>query len=270
MSQIAGISGRRRSDLARVLSSTRNFITPDDVVTALELDPDTAAKRLARWAKDGWLRRVRRGLYIAVPVGVTNPSSWTDDALVVANEVWPPCYFSGWTSANYWGLSEQVFRSTIVRTTARVRESPVTLLDHDYLVSHVGEESMTWGLNTEWHGATRLLFASPARTIVDILDSPFIGGGIRNGAEILNAYLNEYDPGMLIEFGDRLGNRAVFKRLGYLIEVTNQEFPDVIAACQERVSTGISALDPSGPSAGHRVMKWGLRINVHVGPENPS
>jgi predicted transcriptional regulator of viral defense system len=75
---------------------------------------------------------------------------------------------------------------------------------------------------------------------------------------------------MLIEFGDRLGNRAVFKRLGYLIEVTNQDFPDVIAACQERVSTGISALDPSGPSAGHRVMKWGLRINVHVGPENPS
>ena len=157
MSQIAGISGRRRSDLARVLSSTRNFITPDDVVTALELDPDTAAKRLARWAKDGWLRRVRRGLYIAVPVGVTNPSSWTDDALVVANEVWPRCYFSGWTSANYWGLSEQVFRSTIVRTTARVRESPATLLDHDYLVSHVSEESLTWGLSTEWHGATRLL-----------------------------------------------------------------------------------------------------------------
>jgi predicted transcriptional regulator of viral defense system len=270
MSQVAGISGRRRSELARVLSSTQHFVTPNDVVTILNLDPDAAAKRLARWAKDGWLRRVRRGLYIAVPVGTTSPSTWTDDALVVANEVWAPCYFSGWTSANYWGLSEQVFRSTVVRTTARVRESPVTLLDHDYLVSHVREESMTWGLSTEWRGATRLLFADPARTMVEILDSPRIGGGIRNAAEILNAYLDEYDPKMLIEFGDRLENRAVFKRLGYLIEATHHDLPDAIMACQERISTGISALDSSAPNAGRRAMKWGLRINVHVGPEDPS
>lgn len=270
MSQVAGISGRRRSELARVLSSTQHFVTPDDVVRTLELDPDTAAKRLARWARDGWLRRVRRGLYIAVPVDVTSPSTWTDDALVVANEVWAPCYFSGWTSANYWGLSEQVFRSTVVRTTARVRQSPTTLLDHDYLISHVGEELMTWGLITEWRGATRLLFADPARTIVEVLDAPIIGGGIRNATEILNAYLDQYDPKVLIEFGERLDNRAVFKRLGYLIEVTHHNLPDVLAACQERISTGISALDPSAPSTGRRVMKWGLQINVHVGPENPS
>ncbi|MGC1238477.1 MAG: hypothetical protein WA860_06780 [Acidimicrobiales bacterium] len=144
------------------------------------------------------------------------------------------------------------------------------LLDHNYLISHVDEESMTWGLSNEWHGATRLLFADPARTVIDILDSPIIAGGIRNGTEILVAYLNEYGPGMLIEFGDRLGNRTVFKRLGYLIEATDQDFPDVIAACKERMSAGISALDPNGPKAGPRVMRWGLRINVHIEPENPS
>jgi predicted transcriptional regulator of viral defense system len=199
-----------------------------------------------------------------------DPSSWSNDALVVANEVWPPCYFSGWTSANYWSLSEQVFRSTIVRTSKRVRESQVTMLNHEYLVSHVGAKSMTWGISTEWHGAARLLFADPARTVVDILDSPILAGGIRNAADILVSYLHDYDPETLIDFGDRLGNRSVFKRLGYLLEVTNQDFPEVITACQERISTGISALDPSGPNTGRRVMKWGLRINAHVRLEDPS
>jgi len=35
------------------------------------------------------------------------------------------------------------------------------------------------------------------------------------------AYLDQRDPARLIEYGDRLGNRAIFKRLGYLIETLN-------------------------------------------------
>jgi hypothetical protein len=36
------------------------------------------------------------------------------------------------------------------------------------------------------------------------------------------------------------------------------------------VSTGISALDPDGPKGGHRVMRWGLRLNVTVVREGTS
>jgi len=83
------------------------------------------------------------------------------------------------------------------------------------------------GLNTEWHGANSLLFA--LRDHRRYLDSPFIGGGIRNGAGYLTrTSTNTTQNADRVRC--RLGNRAVFKRLGYLIEVTNQEFPDVIAA----------------------------------------
>jgi predicted transcriptional regulator of viral defense system len=105
---------------------------------------------------------------------------------------------------------------------------------------------------------------------VDILDVPKIGGGIRHGAEILRSYLDEYDATTLIEYGDRLGNRAVFKRLGYLIEVLEIHLPDIVSACHERVSAGISALDPDGPEGGRRLMRWGLRVNVAVGREEPA
>jgi predicted transcriptional regulator of viral defense system len=270
MLQPGGISGRGRAQLAQVLASGRRFITPTRVEEALGVDADAAAKKLARWAGDGWVRRVRRGLYIGVPVDVTNPSAWSEDALIVAAEVWSPCYFTGWTAAQHWALTEQTFRTTVLKTSKRVRTSSVRLLDHDYIVSHVGDDVMTWGLKTEWREDVRLYFADPALTVVDILDAPRLGGGIRHGAEILIAYLDDKDPARLIEYGDRRGNRAVFKRLGYLIETLDLDFPDLVSACQERLSSGISALDPDGPDGGRRAMRWGLRVNVTVVREGSS
>jgi predicted transcriptional regulator of viral defense system len=180
----------------------------------LGIDADTAAKKLSHWAEYGWLRRVRRGLYIGVPVEAAQPAAWSEDPLVVAAEVWP-CYFTGWTAANEWALADQVFRTTVLKTTARVRAATVRLLDHDYLITSVSNANMQWGVKSQWRSEVRLRFADPARTVVDILDSPKFGGGMRHGAEILAAYLDEHDPAKLIEYGDMLGNRAVFKRLGY-------------------------------------------------------
>jgi predicted transcriptional regulator of viral defense system len=270
MLEPAGITGRGRAELARLLGFGHRFITPADVVSALDVDADTAAKKLARWAEDGWVRRVRRGLYIGVPVEATNPAAWSEDALVVAAEVWSPCYFTGWTAAHHWALTEQVFRTTVLKTTERIRVSPVQLLDHEYIVSHVSPDALAWGLKKEWLADTRLTFADPARTVVDILDAPRLGGGIRHCAEVLLAFLDDHDWRQLVDYGDRIGNRAVFKRLGYLAESLGIGDEDFVSVCRERASAGISALDPDGPSGGRRVMRWGLRVNVTVTREGAS
>lgn len=270
MPMSAGISGLGRSELSRVLSAGGRFITPSDAVEALGVDADAAAKKLASWAESGWVRRVRRGLYIGVPVDAANPAAWSEDPLVVAAEVWPPAYFTGWTAAHHWHLTEQVFLTTVLKTSARVRESRARLLDHDYLVGHVNSSAFSWGLKTEWRGESRLRFAAPARTVVEILDRPKIGGGLRHAGDVLTAYLDDHDPRELIEAGDLLGNRAVFKRLGYLAEALGLDQPELLRACTDRVSTGISALDPDGPVGGRRVMRWGLRINTAIVREGAS
>jgi predicted transcriptional regulator of viral defense system len=270
MLQPAGISGKGRAELARVFGTGPRFIETADVATALDVDAATAAQKLARWAADGWVRRVRRGLYIGVPVDATDPSAWAEDALLVASAVWSPCYFTGWTAANHWSLTEQVFRTTVLKTTQRVRRSTARLLDRDYLLTHVTEVALTWGLKSEWHDETKLLFADPARMTIDVLDAPRLGGGIRHVADIVAAYLEDHDPDTLIDYGDRLGNRAVFKRLGYVLEALGIDAPDLVAASRRRISAGISALDPDGPSGGRRIMRWGLRVNVRVTDEGPS
>ena len=233
------------------------------------IDADSAAKKLSRWARDGWLRRVRRGLYIGVPVDAADPAGWSEDPLVVAAEVWPG-YFTGWTAAGEWSLTDQVFRTTVVKTTARVRASSVRLLDHEYLLTAVDEADLGWGMKSQWRADVKLRFADPARTVVDILDAPRLGGGMRHGAEILATYMEAHDPETLVDYGDRLGNAAVFKRLGYCLEALGLTRSDLVEACRARISSGISPLDPDGPGGGRIVTRWNLRVNVTVAVENPS
>lgn len=264
-----GISGAGRAELAAV-AGRRRFVSPDDAAAELGVDARVAARKLAHWAEKGWLRRVRRGLYIPVPVEAEHPERWSQDAMVVAAAVWSPCYFSGWTAAAQWGLTEQVFRTTVVKTVRRVRRSKVHLLDADYLLVHVIEQSMGWGLESVWHEEVRLRVADPARTVVDILDAPRIGGGIRHAADILGSYLDEHDPQLLVEYGDRLGNRAVFKRLGFLVEALGREEPALTEACLARLSAGVALLDPDAPPSGPRMPRWSIRANVRVRAESPS
>jgi predicted transcriptional regulator of viral defense system len=158
----------------------------------------------------------------------------------------------------------------VLKTAERVRASQARLLDHDYLLAHASDDTLRWGLRTEWHGDARLRFADPARTVIDVLDDPKLAGGIRHAAEITGSFLDEHAPGTLVEYGDRTGNRAVFKRLGYIVEALGRDAPGLVKACRDRVSAGVSALDPDGPEGGRRTMRWGLRVNVAIVAQEPT
>lgn len=153
----------------------------------------------------------------------------------------------------------------LIATTGRVRRVTQHVAGNDYLVHHVSPELVTWGLRTEWRDERRVMIADPARTMMELLGDPALGGGIRHVAEILENYLDAHVPSALIEAGDRLGNGAAFKRLGYILEETDQALPELIEACNEHVTPGVSALDPTQRSSGPRAPRWHLRVNVDLG-----
>lgn len=265
-----GISARSRQELASVIGRGRRLVQVDDAVNTLGVNRVDAAKKLARWAEQGWLRRVRRGLYIPVPVDAGQPERWSEDPLVLADAVWAPCYFTGWTAANHWDLTEQIFRTTVVATVDRVRRSHEQLLEHDYLLTHVRHDALNWGLRKVWRQERPLRMADEARTVIDMLDAPRLGGGIRHVAEILAAYLADHESDQLVGYGERAGNRSIFKRLGYLVSAIAPEEEALLDACRERLPTGVTQLDPSAPRAGPNDAEWRLQINVQIEPGGAS
>jgi predicted transcriptional regulator of viral defense system len=106
----------------------------------------------------------------------------------------------------------------------------------------------------------RIDVSSPAKTIIDMLDDPAIGGGIRHTADCLKVYIERDDASgdELLGVAERLGNRAVFKRLGFLAErMPGQE--ELATACRERMSRGTAKLDPSA-SCPRLVTRWRLWV----------
>lgn len=258
-----GISERNRMMLTSLHRGVSGPFTPEEAARLLATDIKRSRRFLAYLAEKGWLVRIRRGLYATVPLDATEPRAWREDPWVVASKVFPLFYIGGWTACEHWGLTEQVFRDTVVISGRPSRHRETEIHGFRFRIKVVAKEKI-FGTEAVWRGRTRVPVSNLSRTVVDILDDPAIGGGIRHVAEVLEAYLSHErrDDSLLMDYAHKLGNRTVFKRLGYLLETLRPAEITLIDECRKGISSGISLLEPKAPSKGSTVKKWNLRINV--------
>ena len=260
-----GIDGSNRALLERLHRYSTGPFSIQEAAKILAIDDPREGRLLRYLAERGWLSRVRRGLYTTVPLGASEPSAWREDAWVVAARVFAPCYIGGWSAAEHWSLTEQVFRSVLVMTDRPVRASSVEIQDQPFRLKHVPEKRQ-FGTKVVWRERVRTTVSDPSRTILDILDDPAVGGGIRHGAAVLLGYwASEHrNEELLLSHARRLGNRTVFKRLGFLLEHLEIEAPATIEACLSSLSSGLSYLDPTVQRKGRIVKRWNLWVNVSL------
>ena len=265
MAEAHGISQPNRKRLEALHRRVKGPFTVAEAANAWSLEPVRARRLAAYLAAGGWLSRVQRGCYTTVPLGATSPRHWREDPWVVAAKLFAPCYLGGWTACEHWGLTEQIFREMVVVTTRRVRHRRAEIQGTRFRVKVVSKERM-FGLTEVWRAQSKLKVSDPTRTIVDLLDDPALGGGMRHVAEVLRAYFESpvRNDGALADYAKRIGNRTVFKRLGYLLEALNLRSVALSQLCTRQMSTGISLLDPSGKPTGPILKRWGLRVNVRL------
>lgn len=245
MLTIGGLRRTSRERLSKVLRQARGGISPADASRALNVKQSEAARLLSQWSSRGWLTRVRRGLYVPVPLESTTADLPLEDAWAVAERIFSPCYIGGWSAAAHWGLTEQLFRSTLVVTTRRPRARRVEARGAVFVIRTVGKSAM-FGVKPVWRGKLKVNVSDPTRTVLDLLDTPALGGGIRNVLDVLRSYVGSAhrDLKLLIRYADQLGNKAVFKRLGFLASTFFPGEADLVAECRKRLSEGIAKLDP--------------------------
>jgi predicted transcriptional regulator of viral defense system len=266
----AGISAANRAHLEALHRIAEIPFSVDDAAAALDLTAPRAAQLLGYLARRGWLSRVRRGLYVAVPLEARRSGEWTADPWLIAEKVFSPCYVGGWSACEYWDLTEQLFRSVLVVTARRPRNRDVDLNGvHLHVVSR--NPNLLFGTTEIWRGQSRVSVSDPSRTVVDLLDAPALGGGIRTVADVLGEYMSSQhrDDQRLVNYGDRLPHRAMFKRLGFLLEQSEFEAPELLEACRTRRTAGLISLDPAIKASGRIAKRWGLRMNVGLPVADP-
>jgi predicted transcriptional regulator of viral defense system len=270
MSDIPRVKGLGSANRARLIVLHRALAAPftaDDAARALGVSHREAARIVGYLASKGWLSRVRRGLFTLVPLEADVPEAWRADPWLVASRVFAPCYIGGWSACEHWNLTEQLFRSVLVVSAEPRRSAQVTLQGTEFRVATRKPEAL-FGMSKVWRGRARVDVSDPTKTVLDVLDDPSIGGGIRNVADVLGVYLSGElrDDELLVGYADRLGNRTVFKRLGYLLEALAIDAPDLVETCLSRRSSGIGKLDPSIRGDGRITKRWGLRVNAQIQP----
>jgi predicted transcriptional regulator of viral defense system len=232
---------------------------------AMGLPRPKAVVQLRRIVRQGWLQRVRRGLYLVRPLNAApDQAAIPEDPWVLAREVLSPCYIGGWSAAEHWGLTEQLFRSTLVVTAAPARTTEVRIGGHDFRVFRLPRARLSAGVVKVWRGPERLDVSGLERTIVDGLRNPELVGGGRHLVQIMRAYgeHERHDFARLLDVARPVASGAAWKRLGFLAEHVWPNETAVVEVAKSHLSAGYSRLDPGAARRGKLVKRWRLWINV--------
>jgi len=260
MEAISGIGKEDRKRLSAIVRETKGTVSVKEASNILKVSPTEAAKMLSRWAKKGWLSRVRRGIYIPVPLESRTADIPLEDPWVIAERLYSPCYIGGWSAAEYWDLTEQVFRTVVVLTTQKPKDRSPVIKGTSFLLRTISEKTI-FGTKTVWRGKVKVSVSDPSRTILDMLVDPKLGGGIRSTTDMFLNYLKseKKDLEILIKYAKRLGNGAVFKRLGFLLERYASEQKSAINECKLQLTTGNVKLEPA-LKANKLITRWRLWV----------
>lgn len=222
------------------------------------------SNRLSSLERGGWLKRIRRGFYFIPPIESRPDSVGTvEDSWILAKLIYSPCYIGGWSAAEYWGLTEQIFKSTFVVTSANIRKRSENIIGVEFHIVKVQKNKIR-NITHVWRGAKQVEVSDREKTLADALYNPEWVGGMRHLIDMLKIYgeRNDKDFSKLLKYLDELDKGAPFKRFGYLLE---KFFPNEKSAMNEAISrkkTGYIKLDPSVDTKGVLDKKWGLWVNI--------
>lgn len=254
-----GINAERRKSLARILAAGKGAITIDSATKILGWEREKARAFLSSLNRSGWLKLIKPGVFVPVPLESGEPDLTEENEFVLANYLYGNCYIGGWSAASFWGLTDQIFLKTWVMTSGFVRKKEETKAGHTYLLRHVPQPYF-FGLQTEWINQDKVLMSDPHKTIIDFAN--FITDfGLQGLVDVFTEYLRSKHKNLdiLLDYATQTTNRTVFKRIGFLLELYEPNALEHIDICLQNISKGPSQLSPNIVGEVY-LKKWHLKV----------
>ena len=153
--EIKGLGKLERERLATILRNTNATISVAEAANILHLSHIQAAKLLSCYTKKGWLSRISYGVYIPVPLSSPTADIALEDPLVIAEKLFSPCYIGGWSAAEYWNMTEQIFNTILVFTTRKPRNRKPIIHQIPYII-HTIKLTLLFGYKKEWRNNIKI------------------------------------------------------------------------------------------------------------------
>ncbi|HQS84897.1 MAG TPA: type IV toxin-antitoxin system AbiEi family antitoxin domain-containing protein [Alphaproteobacteria bacterium] len=252
-----------KQQIQALLTKTSGLVTLNDVQEALKVSRERASHTVWRLSKQGWLKKLRNGLYRVVSLESPDATLTDESPWLVANALFAPCYISGWTAAHFWGLTDQLFLKTWLVTTQPVHKKIQSISQHDFILRQA-QKDYFFGLRPEWIENNKILISDPSKTLLDFLNFSE-DYTAQTMIEVTQSYLRSdlKNIDLLSQYVQKVTNRSALKRLGFLLETFSPEAIPLIEFCSKNISKGFSPLS-SQSICTKPIHRWNLKIPEHL------
>ena len=226
-----------------------------------------AKKMLRELTEREVIMRLKGGLYVLVPYDTPVSDFFPNWGLVGANLVGNASYYIGYYSAlKMHGFTTQPSMQEQVVTDKRMKPTIQKICNVKFQFIYHTEKHF-FGTKKIWTEALNrsfpVLYSDLEKTIVDCLYKPDYAFGIVEVAKAIYLAKDKIKPDKLISYAKKLNSQAVLKRLGFILELYEIDFP-FIEELQQMKTISHVALDPTHPKEGVANRRWSIYINVDL------
>lgn len=255
--------------IARMLHEQEIFyFTSRTLADLLARDLSQVHSLVRNLVRAGLVAEIENGKYLLLGF---EPERVLANPLFIACHLVTPGYVSFWSALHNYSFTEQAPLTVFVATTKK--KAPVEFAGQRFRFVTIHPRKF-FGYRREQMGGLPVVIADEAKALIDSLSAPEYAGGVAEVAKALRTAIATMDIETLLEYANRLGDKTLGSRLGYLLGLFGRsvapcdEMPasaDGVGASRLIRSTSLVKLDPSRPKQGMRNAQW--RIDINVSPE---
>lgn len=228
------------------------FVTTRTLADLFDL-PRARVYRLTGQLKElGLVGEVENGKYLVLGF---EPERVLANPIFIGSQLATPGYVSFWSALHFYGFTEQAPLTVFVATTRK--KQPVVFHNQRFRFVTVQPRKF-FGYRRETVGGLPALIADEAKAIVDSLAEPRYAGGVAEVAKALQAALPNVDVALMVEYANRMGDKSLGSRLGFLLARLGHPVADNMLIH----SASPVKLDPSRPANGHIDSRWRVNANL--------
>ncbi len=243
-------------------SRNKRIFTIEDARSILDINDHQLRKLLYRLKKRNWIENIERGKYMIIPLEAGVEREWTEDVYTIAPYITSPYALAYRSALSYWNLTEQIPRDVYIQTTRRKNKMEKEILGVKYKCIIIKKYKM-FGITEEETEDGKFKITNIEKTFIDSLDRPDLSGSFYEIIKALQTAGSNLDLNKAVLYTEKMKNRALLKRLGYLCEffgIGEKEFWD---KANKKISGGYAYLDlSSNKDENSRNSRWRIIINT--------
>lgn len=208
----------------------------------------SATTLLNRYQKQGYVSKVRRGLYCVNNLATNQPEA---NKFQIASAITPTSYVAYHAAMEYHGLAHQIYYDVAVGT-----EQAFNSFEFDGTHYEAHPSSLSLGVDAPFSDS-HVRVTNVERTVVDCIDRMDLCGGWEEVVNCLQSvrYLREEQLINVLQF---YGKTALYKKVGFLFEALYLPVSsDFISHCQRYAKASVTYLTSDGDS-NHFCQPWRL------------